>query len=288
LLLPHVAYARPETLDDAVRLLSEYEGARVLAGGQTLINVMKTRFAAPEVLVDLAAVPGLDAIEVRADGSISLGAMTTYDAVDRHAGLAEARPILAEVARVIADQQVRNRGTVGGNLCSNDPTNHFPPVVVALDAAMTIAGPNGERGVPAEAFFESVYLTAVGEGELLTRVSIPAPSSGTGDGFASMTIGKEGTGIVNVAASLRCNGTIEEPRIAIGCVAATPVRASRMEQVLAGQPPTEANVRLAAEGVGVDLDPPSDVHASADYRRHLAEVMAVRAVMRAVDRALGR
>lgn len=286
MLLPRIAYARPSTLDEALQILATHDNARALAGGQTLVNVMKIRFAAPEVVVDLAGVEGLDGIDVRSDGSVELGAMVTYDALVADARLAEVRPIVGRVAGTIADVQVRNRGTVGGNLCSNDPTNHLPPLVVALGATMTIAGSDGERVVPAEEFFEGVYMTAVSVGEILTRVTLPAPAPGEGTGFASMTIGKEGTGIVNVAASLRCNGTIEDPRIAIGCVAGIPVRAGGMESALTGAAPTEANVRLAAQGLGETLDPPSDVHASADYRRHIAEVIAGRAVLAAVDEAI--
>lgn len=286
MLLPRVAYARPASVDDALSLLTEHDNARALAGGQTLVNVMKLRFAVPDVVVDLAGIPGLANIDVAPDGEVVLGAMVTYDAIERDERLGSVRPILGRVASVIADQQVRNRGTIGGNLCSNDPTNHLPPLVVALGATMTIAGSDGERVVPAEEFFEGVYMTAVSVGEILTRVTLPAPAPGEGTGFASMTIGKEGTGIVNVAASLRCNGTIEDPRIAIGCVAGIPVRAGGMESALTGAAPTEANVRLAAQGLGETLDPPSDVHASADYRRHIAEVIAGRAVLAAVDEAI--
>jgi carbon-monoxide dehydrogenase medium subunit len=285
-LLPKIAYARPDTIEEAVGLLSEHENARVLAGGQTLVNVMKLRFAAPDVVVDIGRIQALKEIRVGGDGSVELGAMATYDDIVRHERLAEVRPILAQVAGVIADQQVRNRGTIGGNVCSSDPTNHFPPLMVALGAAMTIVGPRGERTVPCEEFFAGVYVTAVEQGELLTRIQLPPPAQGEGTGFASMTIGKEGTGIVNVAASVRCNARIESAAIAIGCVSAIPVRAEAMERALAGKEPTEASVRLAAQGLGATLDPPGDVHASADFRRHLAEVMAVRATVRAIDRAI--
>jgi carbon-monoxide dehydrogenase medium subunit len=286
MLLPRIAYARPASVEEAVAMLVEHDNARALAGGQTLVNVMKLRFAAPDVVVDLGGIPGLADIVVGSDGSIELGAMATYDAIERAARVSAVRPILGRVASVIADQQVRNRGTIGGNLCSNDPTNHFPPLMVALGATMTIVGSSGEREVDAEDFFAGVYMTAVEPGELLTRVRIPAPASGEGGGFASMTIGKEGTGIVNVAARVLVNGAIAEPRVAIGCVAAVPVRASGMEDALAGAPPTEASVRLAVQGLGASLDPPSDVHASADYRRHLAEVIAARATLAAIEEGL--
>ncbi len=286
MLLPRVGYARPSTVDEAVQLLSEHDNARALAGGQTLVNVMKLRFAAPDVVVDLAGIHGLDRIVVHDDGAVELGAMATYAAIESDERLAEVRPVLGEVASVIADVQVRNRGTIGGNLCSSDPTNHFPPLMVALGARMTIAGAQGQRSVAADAFFVGVYMTAVEPGELLTAVTLPQPAPGEGAGFASMTIGKDGTGIVNVAAALRVNGAVAEPRVGIGCVAATPVRAESMEAALEGAAPTDASVRLAAQGLGEALDPPGDVHASADYRRHLAEVMAVRATVQAIERAM--
>jgi carbon-monoxide dehydrogenase medium subunit len=193
-----------------------------------------------------------------------------------------ARPILAEVAGTIADVQVRNRGTVGGNVCVADPTNHLPPLLVALDATFTIRGRDGERTVSADAFFLGVYMTAVGEGELLTKVSVP-PSSDTGDGFSGLTVGKHGTYVANAAATI-ANGGV---RIALGCVDAVPVRATAMEERLAGGDYAEEAVKAAAEGLGASLDPPSDAHGSGDFRRHLAEVSAVRAVLQAASRRKG-
>src|ERR671931_1608953 len=262
MLLREVEYARPASVGEAVRLLAEHEGARALAGGQTLLNVMKARAASPDVLVDLNGLDELEGIELGSDGTLEIGAMTTYTEIVESAE-ARARPILGEVCAQVADVQVRNRGTIGGNVCSNDPTNHLPPLMVALGATMTIRGADGERTIPAEEFFLGVYLTAAGPGELLTKVTIP-PANGAGDGFASITIGRDGTGIVNVAASV--NGGV---RLAVGCVAAVPV-------LVQAQAAEEDAVREAVRGAA--LDPPSDVHGSADYRRHLAEVLAARAV----------
>jgi carbon-monoxide dehydrogenase medium subunit len=271
MLLSAVEYARPASVGEALRLLAANADARPLAGGQTLLNVMKTRMAAPDVLVDLGALPELAAISRSPDGGLELGAMATYAQVIGSADVAEARPILAEVCSQIADVQVRNRGTVGGNVCANDPTNHLPPLMVVLEATMTIAGPAGTRAVPASEFFLGVYMTAVGPGELLTRVCVP-PKAGASDAFASVTIGCDGTGIVNVAASLNGGG----PRVAIGCVGAVPV-------LVWPAAADEESVRAAVRGAG--LEPPSDVHAPADYRLHLAEVLAVRAVRQAAERA---
>src|SRR5688500_3105669 len=176
MLLREVEYACPSTVDEAVALLGAHDGARALAGGQTLVNVMKARAASPDVLVDLNRLDELRAITVRGD-TLHLGAMATYTQIMASSEVDVSRPILAEVAAQIADVQVRNRGTIGGNVCSNDPTNHLPPLLVAIGASMTIRGAGGERTVSAEEFFLGVYMTAVGEGELLLSVSVPAAAN---------------------------------------------------------------------------------------------------------------
>jgi len=245
MLLAAVEYARPGTVEEAVRLLGTSANARPLAGGQTLINVMKARAAQPDLLVDLADLEELRGVSLR-DGNLEIGAMTTYAQLMSSSDVSRERPIIARVASEIADVHVRNRGPIGGYVWISDPTNHFAPLMVAMNAQMTIAGPDGRRSVPAEDFFLGVYMTAVQPGELLTKITLPPAQ---GDGFASVTVGREGTCIVNAAATR--NG---ETRVAIGCVAAVPV--------------------LGTD----DLDPPSDVHGSADYRRHLAKILAARAI----------
>ena len=268
MLLREVEYARPTSVDEALTLLAQNDGARALAGGQTLVNVMKARAASPDALIDLNALDELKGIDLAADGTLRIGAMTTYSDL---AGSAEARarPILGEVCATIADVQVRNRGTIGGNVCSNDPTNHLPPLMAAVGAEMTIAGADGERTVPADDFFLGVYMTAVGPDELLTHITVPP---GKSDGFASVTLGVDGTCIVSAAATIADGGV----RVALGCVDAVPV-VLRPASAEAGD--VRAAVREAA------LDPPSDVHASSEYRTHLAGVLAVRAAGDASQRA---
>jgi carbon-monoxide dehydrogenase medium subunit len=283
MLLKEVEYARPATVDDAIRLLGSNPNARALAGGQTLLNVMKARAAAPDVLVDLNGLDELRQISVTAEGGLELGAMATYSDLVRSPEVHSTRPVVAEVAGMIADVQVRNRGTVGGNACTGDPTNHFPPLMVSLGATMTVRGADGERRVPAEEFFLGVYMTAAGPGQLLTTISIPA-AGGEGDGFAIVPIGKDGTAIVLAAACVRANGTIQSARVTLGCVDAVPLRLAELEARLAGGETAESSVRETAKGATADLDPPSDVHASADYRRHLAEIVAVRAVVDAAGK----
>jgi aerobic carbon-monoxide dehydrogenase medium subunit len=271
MLLREVGYARPESLAEALGLLAADDGARALAGGQTLINVMKARAGSPDALVDLSKIDELKGIDLAGDGMLRIGAMTTYTELVESSE-ARARPIIGEVCAQIADVQVRNRGTIGGNICTNDPTNHLPPLLVALDAQMTIRGSDGERTVSARDFFLGVYMTAVAQDELLTAISIPA---GRGDGFAAVTLGVEGTCIVSAAASV--NGSA---RIALGCVDAVPVL---LEPSAADPESVRAAVRAA------DLDPPSDVHASSEYRTHLAEVLAVRALdQAALSQASGK
>ena len=270
MLLREVEYARPSSVEEAVRLLEAHEGARALAGGQTLINVMKARAASPDALVDLNRLDELRRISVSGD-TLEIGAMATYTQIMLSSEVEVSRPIIAEVSAQIADVQVRNRGTIGGNVCSNDPTNHLPPLLVALDATFTILGSGGQRTVSAADFFLGVYLTAVAVGELLTSISLPAAGRAA-DGFASVTLGRDGTCLVSAAATLEGGS----PRIAIGCVDAVPV-------LLQPAGDDDASIRSAVESAG--LEPPSDVHASADYRRHLAAVCAARAVRQAQGRA---
>ena len=263
MLLREVGYAKPGSLAEAIDLLAADDGARALAGGQTLINVMKARAGSPDALVDLNGLEELRRIELGPDGTLEIGAMATYSAI-MASSEARARPILGEVCAQIADVQVRNRGTIGGNVCTNDPTNHLPPLLAALGAQFSIAGRDGERTVSSADFFLGVYLTAVGPGEVLTSIRVPA---GRKDGFAAVTLGVDGTCIASAAASI--NGSV---RIALGCVDAVPV-------VLAPESDDADAVRTAVHEAR--LEPPSDVHASAEYRRHLAEVLAVRAVNQA-------
>jgi carbon-monoxide dehydrogenase medium subunit len=264
MLLREVEYAKPGSVAEALELLGANDGARALAGGQTIVNVMKARAASPDMLIDLNGLDDLKGIELAGDGTLTIGAMTTYSELMASAE-AKARPILGEVCATIADVQVRNRGTIGGNLCSNDPTNHLPPLMVSVGAHMTIVGAGGEREVSAEEFFLGVYLTAVGPGELLTRITIPA---GKRDGFAAVTLGADGTCICNAAATV--NGSV---RVALGCIDAVPVLLTADSPGGIADAVREAN-----------LMPPSDVHASSEYRVHLATVLAERAATEASTR----
>jgi aerobic carbon-monoxide dehydrogenase medium subunit len=276
MLLREVEYARPSTVADAVELLGS-PGARVLAGGQTLVNVLKLRTISPDRLVDVTGIGELRAIR-RTDAGLELGAAVTYQDLVESPDVAELRPALARVASIIADQQVRNRGTIGGNVCLNLATSHFPPLLCVVGARFAIAGRDGERTVEADDFFHTVFTTAVGPGELLTRITVPVRARGLGDAFAALTVGKEGMSIMAAAASVRVGERIEEARVALGCVAPAPVRPAALEQRLVGLSPADDAIRTAVAGLGETLQPQSDVNASADFRRRMAEVYAARAL----------
>jgi carbon-monoxide dehydrogenase medium subunit len=288
MLLAATDYVRPASVEEAIDALRSNAGARVLAGGQTLINVLKHRAASVELLVDISRLPELRSIDVRADGSATIGAATTYAELERSVPLRDAQPLICEVAAGAVDRQVRARGTIGGNACFADPTSNFPPLLVALDASMEIAGPDGRRSVPASEFFLGIWRTAVGPGELLAAITLP-PLQGAGAGYSSLQLAADSWALARAAAWVRLSagtpGKVEAVRVVLGCVAATPVRASATERLLSGAPASEAAVADAAALAGEGLEPPSDVHASGAYRREMATVMAKRALLAAIDGA---
>ena len=283
MLLENVEYTRPESVADALAALASNDGAALLAGGQSLLNVLKNRVASVEVLVDIARLPELRGIERRADGSLEIGACVTYDELDRSAEVREGHSALADVAAHIEDQQIRNRGTIGGNCCLGDPTNNLPPLLIALGATMNIEGPSGPRGVPAEDFFFTFFQTAVEQGEILRSITVPALGARAGVGYQSLAVGGDSKALVRASAYVRANGTIEEARVVLAVVGPRPLRHRAMEERLRGVAPTAEAIAAASEAIGEDLEPPSDAHASADYRRRMARVLARRAVGEAIE-----
>jgi aerobic carbon-monoxide dehydrogenase medium subunit len=281
MLLRSVEYTRPESVADAVAALASTPGARALAGGQSLINVLKHRVADVELLVDVGRLEELQGIDVAADGSARLGAGVTYRELAAHEGLAAAHPTIARVAAHTADEQVRSRGTLGGNLCYNDPGSNFPPLAVALGATCHVAGPGGSRDVAAGDFFTGHFQVALGPGELLHGVTVPA-LDGAGVGFQSVAIAEDSWALARAAAWVRSDGTIEDLRVVLGCIGPTPVRATAMEDRVRGGPATVDAVSAAAEAATEGIDPPSDAHASGAYRRDMTGVVARRAVLEAM------
>jgi aerobic carbon-monoxide dehydrogenase medium subunit len=282
MLLGPVEYARPDSVSEAIAALASREGAAVLAGGQSLLNVLKHRVASVELLVDISRLEELCAIEARPDGSLEIGACVTYDALDRSDRVRAGHAILAEVAGHIEDQQIRDRGTIGGNCCLSDPTNNLPPLLVALDATMVIEASVGTREVEAQDFFHGYFATAVGEGELLRSVTIPPLPSDGAAGYSSLGVGADSKAIARAAALIRGDDTVAEARVVLACVSPTPQRHAGMEEALRGAATTAEAVRAAAECIGEDLEPLGDCHGSAEYRREMARVVARRAVYQAI------
>ena len=286
MLLPAFEYVRPASVDDAVAALSAGRNARVLAGGQTMLNALKLRVVHPDVLVDVGALEDLRRITVDEDGSVRIGAAVTYDEAAASPVLGEHHPDAAQMTSRLVDRMVRSRGTVGGNVCLADPTSNWPPLVVALGATLRVRSAAGVRDVPADSFFVAPYVTAVGPGELLEEVVLPALAERQGVGYESVQLGTDSWALARACAVVRRDGdgAIAEARVVLGC-GDVPVRQPALEAELVGGPPSPERVTAAVgEHAGEDFDPPADVHASSEFRRHLATVVARRAVMAACRR----
>jgi carbon-monoxide dehydrogenase medium subunit len=276
------AYARPTTIDEALQAVaSGGEDVKILAGGQSLIPVMRLRLAAPETVVDLTKVAELRG--VRDDGdAIVIGAMTTHSDVLADPLIKQYAPLIAEATETVADRQVRHRGTFGGALAHADPAGDLPAVALALDAEFVIAGLNGRRTVPAAEFFVDYLTTALQEGELLVEIRIPKLQGTWGMHYEKFNRVAQAWSIVAVAALVRREGdVIAEARVGLTNMGPVPLRASGVEAALAGAEASREAVAAAAERAAEGTSPSSDLNAQADYRQHLATVLTRRAVTEA-------
>jgi carbon-monoxide dehydrogenase medium subunit len=275
-------YVRPSTVDEAVQALADGgEDAKVLAGGQSLLPLLRLRMAAPSVLVDLGGIADLRG--VRDDGDVLVvGAMTTHASVLADPLVAEHAPLLAQATATVADRQVRHLGTFGGSLAHADPASDLPAVALAMDATMEIAGPGGRRSVPASEFFVDFLTTALGAGEVLTAVRVPKRTGWTSH-YEKFNRTAQAWAVVGVAALVRRdNGSIAEARVALSNMGPTPVRAAGVEAALAGASADAAGVAAAAARAGEGTSPTADLTASVEYRGHLARVLTERAVLSAL------
>ncbi|WAH99297.1 FAD binding domain-containing protein [Arthrobacter sp. MMS18-M83] len=274
-------YAAPATVAEALGVLADAgDDVKLLAGGQSLIPVMKLRLADPAMVVDLGRIGELSG--VREDGdALLIGAMTTHHQIATDPLIAEHVPLLAMAAATVADPQVRHRGTFGGALVHADPAGDLPAPVLAAEATFILAGPNGERRVAAADFFQGYFTTAVDDGEILTHIRVPK-YTGWGAHYEKFTRVAQQWSIVAVAAMVRLEGgTIAEARIGLTNMASTPLRAAAVEQALAGAPATREAIATASAHAAEGTDPASDLNGDAAYRRHLAEVLTKRAVIAA-------
>lgn len=275
-------YVRPTSVDEVVRALADAVAqdreVKVLAGGQSLMPVLRLRLAAPELIVDIGGIPAIRGI--RQDGDeIVIGAMTTHHDVVRDELVNEHVGLLACAAATVADPQVRHRGTLGGALSHADPAGDLGAVALALGASFVIAGPSGTRTVPAEEFFVDLFTTALGEDEVLVEVRFPR-YTGWRHHYEKFNRTAQAWSMVAVAAAVKLNGdTIEDARIGLTNMGSTPIRAGAVEAALVGQPATEETARAAAEHACEGTSAPSDADAAADYREHLARVLTARAVL---------
>jgi carbon-monoxide dehydrogenase medium subunit len=274
-------YVKPSSVADAVAALQQGgEDAKILAGGQSLIPVLRLRLATPSVLIDLGGIPELRGI--REDGDrIVIGAMTAYHDIIRDDLVKQHVTLLAQATETVADSQVRHRGTLGGSLAHADPAGDLGAVALALDAELVIAGADGSRTVPASDFFVDYFTTAIGEGEILTEIRLPK-YTGWGSHYEKFNRTAQAWSMVAIAAAVRVEGgSIAEARVGLTNMGTTPIRAVGVEQALVGQPATADAVRAAADRVTEGTSAPSDADAAADYREHLAKVLTGRAVLAA-------
>ena len=271
---PEFDYAVPESLEEAISLLaSGGEDAKLLAGGHSLVPLMKLRLATPSLLIDLRKVPGLHGVQ-RENGTFRIGAMTTHATLETTSELG----LLAEVAGTIADQQVRNRGTIGGSLAHGDPASDFPAVVMAAGGAVTVQGPNGQREIHARDLFQDYLTTAIEPDEVMTEIRVEA-LDGYGHGYAKLNRRAEDWAMAAVSAWVKVtDGTCEDVRVGLTHMSSVPLRAEAVEQALRGQPIDAERIAQAAEQAAEGTDPPGDLNATPDYKRHLARVLCRRAL----------
>jgi CO/xanthine dehydrogenase FAD-binding subunit len=280
-------YFAPGTIDEARALLHRYPEARPLAGGQSLIPAMNFRLARPEILVDLGRIADLRGITPTDDGGVQIGAMTPQRQAEHDEFVAARCPLLHEALPWIGHAQIRNRGTIGGSIAHADPSAEIPAVLLALDAALLLSGEETARRVPAEEFFLGPMHTALIPGELLLAVHLSAPPRGAGHAFEEVSRRRGDYALVGAATRLvlDADGRTAAARIALLSVDDRPVRSAEAEAVLVGEVPGPECIAEAAAAAAASVSPPSDLHASAEYRRHLVRVLVQRTVHRATLRA---
>ena len=281
-------YHRAGSVDEAIKLIGQYgDDGKFIAGGHSLLPLMKLRLAEPAHLIDISRIPNLSYVR-RTNGTVSVGALTTHYQLESNEELAKSVQVVPEAAAHIGDVQVRNRGTVGGSVAHADPASDLPSVLVALDAEFVAKGPNGERTIKAADFFEDLMTTSLGEDELLTEIRFQVPQGKVGSAYEKLANKASHYSVVGAAAIIIVggDGKVQECRVAFSGVSAKPIRATGVENALKGKQPTAEAIAEAAshaaEGIDYAL---SDIHASEEYRLAMVKVYAKRALTKAVERA---
>jgi len=279
-------YVAPGSLDEAIKLLSDPE-AKLIAGGHSLLPLMKLRLAQPRLLVDIGRIPGLSYI--RSDnGALAIGAMTTYRDIQLSDEVQRRAAVLAEAAHEVGDPQVRARGTLAGALAHADPAGDMPAVVLGLGAALNVVGPGGEKQIEIDGFFVDMLTTSLGEQEIIREVRVNAVPSGAGAAYQKFDQPASHYALTGVCAVVTLDGDkLGSVRIGVTGVGPKAYRPTAVEQALQGQPITDDAVKAAVQTVADGIDVLGDIHASPEYRAHLARVLTRRAVLEAAKRAKG-
>ncbi|MDE2945296.1 MAG: xanthine dehydrogenase family protein subunit M [Gemmatimonadota bacterium] len=305
---PQFDYHAPAELDDAIDLLGELDDAKVMSGGQSLLPMMKLRLAAPANIIDIGRIPGLDTIEER-DGCLRIGALVTEAQLEESAAVAERYPILIDTARVIADPLVRNRATVCGNIAHGDPANDHPATMLALRAHVIATGPGGERTIDIDDFFHGLFMTALGEDEILTELHIPVPPAGSGGAYVKLErkVGDYAVAGAAVQLTLDDDGKVTKAGVALTNLSFAPIRATAAEETLLGAdfvpasglrgaiervrdaitkaPDADEIIAAAAQAAADMTEPVEDRRGSVEYKRNMARVLTARAIRQALARA---
>lgn len=281
-------YAAPKTIPEAIAFLKDNKDAKILSGGQSLIPMMKLRFASPGLLVDLNRIPGLDMIK-EDKGWLIIGALVREADLEDSEQVRSKYPLLFETSHAVADPLVRNLATLAGNLAHADPANDHPATMLAYRAEVVATGPKGMRTIPIDEFFKGAFRTALGSDEILTEVHIPAPPTRSGGAYVMMErkVGDFATAGVAVQLNLDADGRIQQIGIGLTNLGHKALRATRAEAALRGQEPTEQLIATAGQYVQQESQPGSDLRGSEEYKRNVARVMATRAIEKAIARAGG-
>jgi aerobic carbon-monoxide dehydrogenase medium subunit len=281
------SYAAPRSVPEAIGLLEQYgfEG-KVLAGGQSLIPVMRFRLMEPKYLIDINKIPGMDHIEER-NGYLSLGALVRESSLERSSLIRQRYPIIYDCGMMIADPLVRNLATLGGNLVHADPGNDHPATMLALRAEVVVVGPNGERTIPLDDLCVDSFATSLEPDEILTEIRVPAPKPGSGGAYAKLErkVGDYAVAATAAFIELGSGGTIQQAGIGLTNASYMPIRARNAERTLVGEAPSDELIRSAAEAASQEADPSNDLRGSADYKRAMIRTMTRRALNKAIERA---
>ena len=282
-------YFAPKTVAEALSLLSKYkEGAKIIAGGQSMLVVMKQRLLTPEYLIDIKGITDLDYIKYDEKQGLKIGALTIHRAIEQSSVIQEHFGVLSEMEGNLATIQTRNWGTIGGNLCHSDPAGDPAPVFIALMAKLKLASPGKERIIEAEEFSKDYLETDLKPNEMLTEIQVPNPPPHTGTAYEKLMVMKGDMGVVGAAVSITLktgNGVCENARIALANCSSVPLRAKKAEKVLTGKTINNDLLTKAGEVAATEVDPPDDVHGSAKYRREMAKVFVKRVAKIALERA---